>query len=165
MISETKLKESFSIGQFIIEGFENSPTEAFFVEINLRKKKWLLSCSYSPNNENIENHLETLSNNLALYSSSYENLIIMGYFNVWVEEISMSGFCDAFSFKSLRKDATCYKNLENPSSLSDFHRMVVTAMKTSFERLKPRVINYRDYKSFEKNYFEKNRYLNYQIHL
>ena len=70
MISETKLDESFPICQFIIEGFgvpsrverngngegimlfvredipskllsvENSPIEAFFVEINLRKKKW-----------------------------------------------------------------------------------------------------------------------------
>ena len=50
---------------------ENSPTEAFFVELNLRKKKWLLSCSYNPNRENIENHLETLSKSLALYSSSY----------------------------------------------------------------------------------------------
>ena len=35
------------------------------------------------------------------------------------------------------------------TSLSGFHRMVVTVMKTSFYvRLNPRVINYRDYKSF-----------------
>ena len=90
------------MGQFIIEGFdvpyrvdrnandggimlfvkenipskllsvENSPTETFFVEINLRKKKWLLSCSYNPNRENIENHLDTFSKSLALYSSSKE---------------------------------------------------------------------------------------------
>ena len=32
--------------------------------------------------------------------------------------------------------------------------MVVTVMKTSFERLKPRVINYRDYKSFENKLFQ-----------
>ena len=93
MVSETKHNESFPIGQFIIEGFgvpyrvdrngngggimlfvrediasnllstENSPTEAFFVEINLRKKKWLLRCSYNPK--------ITLSKSLALYSSSY----------------------------------------------------------------------------------------------
>ena len=31
--------------------------------------------------------------------------------------------------------------------------MVVIVMKTSFERLKPRVINYRGYKSFESNLF------------
>ena len=82
--------------------------EAFFVEIYLRKKKWLFSCSYNPNRENIENHLETLSKNLALYSSSYENLIMTGDFNVCVEDMSMSGFCDTFGLKSLIKDATCY---------------------------------------------------------
>ena len=59
---------------------ENSPTETFFVEINLRKKKWLFSCSYNPNRENTEN----LSKSLALYSCSYENLIIVGDFNVCV---------------------------------------------------------------------------------
>ena len=31
--------------------------------------------------------------------------------------------------------------------------MVVTVMKTSFEILKPEVINYRDYKSFENKLF------------
>ena len=94
----------------------------------------------------------------------------MGDFNACVEEVSMSGFCNTFGLKILTKDATSYKNPENPSSthliitnnphsfknscvvetgLSDFHKMVVTVMKTSFERLKPRAINYRDYKSFK----------------
>ena len=98
----------------------------------------------------------------------------MGDFSVCVEEISMSGFRDTFGLKRLIKDATCYKNPENPSSIdlvlinnpfsfknscvietgsSDFHRMVVTVMKTSFERLKPRVISYRDYKFFENKLF------------
>ena len=124
---------------------EKFPTDFFFVEVNLRIKKWLLTCSYNPNKENVENHLETLSKSLALYSSSYENLIIVGDFNVCVEEICMSGFCDTFGLKSLIKNAACYKNPENPSSidliltnnprsfqnssvigkgLSDFHRMV-----------------------------------------
>ena len=97
MVLETKLDESFPIGQFIIEGFgipyrvdlngnggglilfvradipsklltvENSPAEAFFVEIKLRKKKWFLSCSYNPNRENMESQLETLSKSLVLY--------------------------------------------------------------------------------------------------
>ena len=99
---------------------ENSPTAAFFVERNLRKKMWLLSYSYNPYRENIENHVETLSKNLALYSRSYENLIKMGDLNVCVEEISMLGFHDTFGLKSLIKNATCYKNPENPSSLNSF---------------------------------------------
>ena len=77
----------------------------------------LISCSYNPNRENIKNHLRTLSKSLALYSSSYENLMIMGDFNVCMEEISMSGFCDTFGLKSLTKEATWCQNLENPSSI------------------------------------------------
>ena len=147
---------------------ENSPAEAFFVEINLTKKKRSFGCFFNSNRENIENHLRTLSKNLALYSSSYENLIIKGCFNVCVEEISMSRFSDTFGLKSLIKDGTCYKSPENPrtidliltknlssfrnfyiiwTDLLDFHRMVLTVMETSFERLKPRVLNHRDYKS------------------
>ena len=74
-------------------------------------------CWSVANRENIENHLRTLSKSMALYSSSYENLMIMGDFNVCMEEISMSGFCDTFGLKSLTKDATWYQNLENPSSI------------------------------------------------
>ena len=58
-----------------------------------------------------------MSKDLALYSSSYENLTIVGDFYVCVEEISMSGFCDTFGLKSLLKDTTLYKNQENPSSI------------------------------------------------
>ena len=111
---------------------------------------------------------------MALYSSSYENIIIMSDFNICVEQISLTGFYNTFGLKSLIKDATCYKNPENPSSidliltnnprsfqnssviqtgLSDFHRMVVTIMKTFFERLKPRIISYRDHRSFENKSF------------
>ena len=82
---------------------ENCPTEAFLVDINPRKKKWLLSCSYNPNRINIENHIDTLSKSLALYSSSYENIILVGDFNVYVEEICMSGFYDIFRLKRPNK--------------------------------------------------------------
>ena len=91
-----------------------------------------------------------------------------------MEEISMPGFCFTFGLQSLIKDAICYKNTENPSSIDliltnnprsfqnscvietgllDFHRMVVTVMETTFERWKPGVINYRHYKSFENKLF------------
>ena len=46
---------------FVREGIllQKFPNRDSFVEINLRKKKWLLSFSYNPNRENIENPLET----------------------------------------------------------------------------------------------------------
>ena len=81
----------------------------------------------------------------------------------------MNDFCNAYNLSSLIKELTCYKNPENPSSidlilkssprnfqgscvvetgLSDFHRMVVTIMKTTFQRLPPKIRTYRNYNKF-----------------
>ena len=77
----------------------------------------------------------------------------MGDFNTEVTQTSMKVFCDSYEFKNLVKDATCYKNTENPScidliltnnlssfqnsgvvetGLYDFHKVTVTVMKTTF---------------------------------
>ena len=116
MVSETKLDASFPIGNFIIDGFstpyrldrnakgggimlyvredipsnllatENSPLEGLYIELNLKNKKWLINCSYNPHRKNIEAHLAGLSKRLDLYSSSYENFLLLGDFNVSTEE-------------------------------------------------------------------------------
>ena len=198
MISETKLDNSFPIGQFLINGYsepfridrnsqgggiilyvredipsklvaiETSPTEGFSVEINLRKKNWLLCCSYNPNKNNIQFHLENLTKSLALYSSNYENLIILGDFNVSIDNSYMAGYCNTYDLRSLIMEPTCYKNPDliltnHPLSfqnscvldtgLSDFHKMKVTIMKASFQRLQPTIINYKDYRRFQNDVF------------
>ena len=38
--------------------------------------------------------------------------------------------------------------------MSDYHKMTVTVMKTFFEKLQPRVVNYRDNKHFENDKFK-----------
>ena len=58
------------------------PMEGFYVEINLQKKKWLLCCSYNPDQNAIKSHIEILQKGLALYSSKYESFIVLGDFNV-----------------------------------------------------------------------------------
>ena len=84
---------------------------------------------------------------------------------------------DSYEFKNLIKDITCYKNLENPSridliltnnpnsfqnsgvietGLSDFQKMTVTVMKTTFEKLKPNIMHYRDYRKFSNDKFWEN---------
>ena len=40
------------------------------------------------------------------------------------------------------------------TELSDFHKMVVTVLKTAFLESKPRVITYRDYRSFNNDKFK-----------
>ena len=115
MKSESKLDDSFPHGQFLIDVFHtlfrfdrnknggrillhvredipanilshNFPSaESFFAEIILYKKKWLISCSYNLNKNNIKNHLETISKALDAFSTKYENIILLGNFNVCVD--------------------------------------------------------------------------------
>ena len=68
----------------------------------------------------------------------------------------------------------CYKNSDKPTcidliltncplsfqnscvietGLSDFHKMIITGLKTSYQKIEPKVINYRDYKSFSNEWF------------
>ena len=88
----------------------------------------------------------------------------------------MESFCESYRFKSLIKDPTCFKNPESPScidliltnnpysfqnswvietGLSDFYKMIVSVMKTTFQKLKPRIVQYREYTQFSNNNFRK----------
>ena len=78
---------------------------------------WLLCCSYNPNKNTIKSHIEILHKGLALYSSKYENFIVLGDFNVGMDNSDMTVFCDTYDLKCLIKEPTCYKNPENPSCI------------------------------------------------
>ena len=94
----------------------------------------------------------------------------MGDFKTEVTQTSVKVFCDSYEFKNLIKDATCFMQYliltNNPNSfqnsgvietgLSDFHKMTVTVMKTTFEKLKPNIIHYRDYRKFSNDKFREN---------
>ena len=204
MISESKLNDSFPDSQFLIEGFgepfrldrnrngggiklfirsdiptkvistDKNPFEIFYVELNFRKKKWLLSCSYSPNNNNIESHLNCLSRSIDSLSSKYENIILLDNFNSCMDDSPMIGFGETYKLRNQVKHPTCFKNPENPScidlllrnkslsfqtttvieaGLPDFYEMIVTVMKMHFPKMKPRVIRYRKYKIFNNDAF------------
>ena len=103
--------------------------EGFYVEIDLRKKKWLLCGTYNPHRSNIGNHLDCLSKNLALYSSAYDNYIVIGNFNVDANSKEMSSFCDTFDLTSLIKEPICYKNPDNPSYID----LILTNKPCSFQ--------------------------------
>ena len=104
MISETKLDETFPAAQLslqvfcdpyrfdrnrnggdipsrLIEKKLRNNSEYFFAEINLRKKKWLLCCSYNPHKNSISAHIDFLRRELDLHPSNYGNFILLGDFN------------------------------------------------------------------------------------
>ena len=68
----------------------NESFEGFFIEINLRSKNWLLGCSYKPHRDNIISHLRNINTALDKLSRDYENVILLGDFNVEVEEKNLT---------------------------------------------------------------------------
>ena len=103
--------------------------EGFFVESNLRSKKWLLGSSYNHHKENIASHLSNVSAALDKLCADYENIILLGDFNVEVKEKNISDFMSTYNLKSLVKQKTCFKNPDNPSCID----LILTNSPRSFQ--------------------------------
>ena len=94
--------------------------------------------------------------------------MIHGDFNACVEDETL-GTCKSYSFNSLIKQPTCFKNPKNPScidliltnkfhlfqtkcvieaGLSYFYRMTISILKIHFQKLPPKIIKYKDFKKF-----------------
>ena len=88
---------------------ENLPSdmEAIFTEMNIKSKKWLLCCTYNPKKYLIENHLRQLQKQLEAPSERHEHFLIMGDFNTYVSDPSMTLFCTLFKLKSILKEPAC----------------------------------------------------------
>ena len=118
--------------------------------------------------------MKNISTGLDQFSATYDNLILLGDFNVEPEEVNMLDFLNIYNLKNLVKQKTCYKNPENPScidliltnshrsfqntnvfetGLSDFHKMTVSVLKSHFPKQKPNIVSYRSYKRFRNNSF------------
>ena len=121
----------------------------------------------------ISNHLAELSKNTDLYLTKYQ-LLFLGDFNAVVKDSSVKNFCSSYNLTSMINKPMCFKNPEKPScidliltnysrsfqnsctietGLSDFHKLVVTVMKTTYKKTQPNIINYRSYKYFNNEIF------------
>ena len=205
MISETKLDSSFPNGQFQIHGYSepyrfdrngNSggilvfiredmstklidsqmKTEGFFIELNLRRRKWLLRCSCNPKYSQILHHLKEIGKDLDVLTSKNDNIILMDDFNVEPADTVVSDFCEIYNLKNIIRVKTCFKNPNNPScidliitnttksfqnsmvieaGLPDFHKMCITVMKMYYSKKKFSIMHYRKFKDFNNHSFMK----------
>ena len=105
--------------------------------------------------------------------TKYDQLLFLGDFNAGVEDSSIKDFCSSFKLTSMINKPTCFKNLEKlcidliltncprsfqnscviETGLSDFHKLVVTVVKTTYKKSQPKIITYRDYKYFNNDGF------------
>ena len=139
--------------------------KAFFVEIIIYKKKWLINCSYNLHKNSVRNHLTIISRTLDIFITKYENGLLFGDFNACVDDETKKNFCSSYGLHSLIKQRTFFKNPKSPSSihliltnkaksfqttcvietgLSDFHTMIISLLKMHFRKLLPKVVSHRD---------------------
>ena len=201
VITETTLDSSFPDSQFVIDGFrqpyrldknkhcggamifvsEDFPKhtlsddiERMFIEINLKKTKWLIIGTYHPPNQPDDYFLKAVCNALDQYHKTYGKFLSLGDFNAADTEPILSEFLKHYEAINIMKNKTCFKNLDratcmdlflnkSPHSfqntmaistgLPDFYKMIITVLKSSFIKLKARETYYRDYKNFSPNSF------------
>ena len=119
VINETKLDDSFPNAQFQINGYkclrkdrnifggglclyinEDIPSkqihtklleglESICIEMNLRKRKWLVIGIYKPPQSCSKMFIEKLSNQLNDLHTSYDNILLLGYFNMASEDLTL----------------------------------------------------------------------------
>ena len=100
----------------------------------------------------ISNHLAEMSKSTDLYLTKYDQLLFLRDFNTGVEDSTVENVCSSYNLTSMNNRPTCFKNPGKPScidliltncpgsfqnscaietALSDFHKLVVTVMKTT----------------------------------
>ena len=65
----------------------------------------------------VNKNLEIIGKTLDKLSASYDNIILLGDFNVEPEEARMTEFLNMYSLKNLVSQKTCFKTPENPSCI------------------------------------------------
>ena len=190
IINETKLDDSFPNAQFQINGYkclrkdrnifdgglclyinEDIPfkqihtkllegLESMCIEMNLRKRKWLVIGMYKPPQSCSKIFIERLSNQLNDIHTSYGNILLLDDFNMTPE--------DTYDLENLIKEPTCFKG-KNPTfidliltkqrqlfmksrtfitGISDFHALTTSIMKLTYTKGNLKIKFYRDYKNF-----------------
>ena len=148
--------------------------EGMFIEIKLRKTKWLILGIYHPPNQPDDYFFKVVGNALDQYLKTYEKLLLLGDFNAEDTEPILSEFLEQYGAKNIMKNKTCFKNPDRPTcidlfltnssdsfqnimtistGLSGFHKKIITVLKSLFIKLKAREMYYRDYKNFSSNSF------------
>ena len=152
--------------------------EGIFIEVNLRKTKLLFFGGYRSDHPqygiDVGTFLSYLEMGIDKYNS-YEKFLVAGDFNIPDTNEKITDFMEDLDSKCLVKEPTCFKSLENPSKiylfisnsplsfqrtcaidtgLSDFHRMIITVLKSSVPKSQPRYIMYRRLKNIDDEFFE-----------
>ena len=146
--------------KLLIKHFLPNDVESLFVELKFRKCNWILLGSYYPHSHSDQHLFENVGKALRMYSY-YDKILLTGYFCAKIYDHYLGNFFYQHECKSLVKEKTCFKIISNPScpscidlfltdntfsfqdtknvstDLSDFHKLVLSVLKTSIVKNKP----------------------------
>ena len=145
------------------------------VEVNLRKVKWLIVSIYRPPSQDCKYFLENLSLLIDFYSGNYDNIIIIGDFNIEPHVLKMSTFLEKHDLYNHISEKTCWKAVNGTcidlllsnkkfslkhsgtalTGLSDWHSLIYSMLKVTYTKLEPKKVIYRNFKNFNKELFVK----------
>ena len=126
--------------------------QCILIEINLRKQKWLLLSIYRNPSQNLRYFLNGISSLLDYYSTTYENIVILGDFNNVTTSVEISSFMADYCLYSLINTPTCFKSVNGrcidliltnkkhsfqksqsfETGVSDHHHMIYTMLKSTY---------------------------------
>ena len=130
--------------------------QALPIELNLMKSKWLLVPIYRPETYKKKEFIIDLLKLIDIYSDTYDNILILGDFNMEASDVEMQKLIQSYDLYSMIKKPTCFKSrygrcidlmltskkysfmnslvLENGES--DCHAMIYSMLKSTFIKLK-----------------------------
>ena len=162
-----------------IPKFETEKAETIWIEITIAKKKWCILFAYRPPNFSKTEFFEEISVTLNKALNKYDNLLLAEDLNINTlrptsdSSNHLSDLNDTFSLTNLVTDSTCfrlnkgtlidlmltnkpksfYKSHSFVTGLSDCHKLIVSILRTSFQKLPPKFVIYRNQKNFHESNF------------
>ena len=152
------------------------------IPYDIPSPQWLVIGLYKPPNQNKTEFINFMNSALNEITPKYENIMLLGDFNMTPKDTSIQNICNTYSFKNLVNEPTCFKGViptcidlvltnqnqllmkttTHTTGISDVHKLVTTIFKSTYVKGNPITKYYRDYKNFDRKNFEID--LRHQLH-
>ena len=148
--------------------------ELILLEFTVKNQRWLCVGIYRPPSQNEKYFIDHLSKILGQLSCHYDKTMLIGDFNLTINNKSLENVMTTFDLECLIKKPTCFQS-SNPTcidliltnkkeffkntdvievGISDHHSLIVTALKSLLLKGNAKTKLYRDYNSFNIDHFK-----------
>ena len=158
--------------------YETPTAETICLEFTVSNRKWFIMFAYRPESIDRKIFFDELTVSLNKAFMNYDYVTVIGDLNIDNDGHTdrhgfLSDMCDIFNLENIISEKTCFKKTGGSSidvfltnhkhcfqgtraietGLSDHHCLIISSLKSRFQKLPPKKLVYRDKKNFdEKSY-------------